>query len=116
MALKLKWRVDPVPTGRYRSFEKRGWPSAEYENQDAAVALYCKNEYCPADVKTGDHAPITIRVAQWRPKEERAKKGAFTWRQFKKQAKTLKEAKELAKAFLEAHPEFHPNQIEEQTK
>lgn len=24
---KFKWMVDAMPTGRYRSFQKRGWPS-----------------------------------------------------------------------------------------
>lgn len=38
---KLKWRVDPAPTGPYRSFSKRAWPSADYPN--GATAGYIIN-------------------------------------------------------------------------
>ncbi len=30
MKIKLKWKVDPIPTGQWSSFQKRAWPSAEH--------------------------------------------------------------------------------------
>ena len=32
--VKLHWQVAPSPTGRYRSFDKRGWPTAYYGKGD----------------------------------------------------------------------------------
>jgi len=36
---KLVWRVGSEPTGRYRSFEKREWPSATF-GKDGDLAVY----------------------------------------------------------------------------
>ncbi|AKA61019.1 hypothetical protein AVU33_gp66 [Enterobacteria phage JenP2] len=32
--IKLKWYVDPEPTGPYRSFQRRGWPTCYNGNPD----------------------------------------------------------------------------------
>jgi hypothetical protein len=37
--MKHTWKVSDNPTGRYRSFERRGWPTAEYENGDNAARI-----------------------------------------------------------------------------
>lgn len=97
--MTLKWKVQPAPTGRHRSFEKRGWPRADYVNGDCAVMIYCNDNYYPSDAKAGTHSELTICVADhsvnpWR------------WRTLVKRAKTLAEAKELAVEFLKQHPEF----------
>lgn len=101
-ALRLVWSVAPAPTGRYRSFERRGWPSAEYSDGNMAATLYCDNDYAPLDVKTGNHSEITIRVADH-------SQTPWQWRTLKARGRTLKEAKEYAKYFLATHQEFQPN-------
>ncbi len=94
----LKWTVSPVPTGRYRSFEHRSWPTADYSDTgETAVALYSDRDYSSRDKET---AQITICVADWR--QDRG----FTWRTLKTRATGLTEAKRLATDFLTAHPEL----------
>jgi hypothetical protein len=106
--IKLKWHVQPAPTGHYRSFESRGFPDADYANLPkalAAVSLSCKDEYIPSDVKIGKHSEITIHIAFW----HEDKKG-FDWKQLKSKAKTLKEAKEIAENFINAYPQVQPKE------
>ncbi len=104
----LKWRVDPEAVGRYRSFERRGWPTAEYPNGDIAACIECADEYVPAFVREGKHAPLTVFVAAWRTDpEERKQKGAFGWRKLTKQFATLKEAQTATAQCLSEHPELH---------
>ena len=109
----LKWRVAPNPTGRYRSFEHRPWPGADYAvGGHTAVAIYCgevhhaeyDTEYTPERARTGEHAPLVVRIAlydrpQWR------------WVTLKQRAFTLDEAKALAEKFLTDHPELRPPEL-----
>jgi hypothetical protein len=61
---KVVWHVAPVPTGRYRSFERRGWPTANYGKHGLiAASISCDDEYYPSDVREGKHAPLTVRIA-----------------------------------------------------
>jgi len=107
---KIKWHVDSEPTGRYRSFERRGWPSADYANGDVAARIECPDEYHPRDVREGKHAPLTVFVSAWRPEgsEERKQKGAFGWRKLTQQFATLKEAQAATAKIIDEHPELHP--------
>jgi hypothetical protein len=102
--MKLKWKVAEAPTGRYRSFEKRGWPSAYYvdNGNNAAVAIYCEDEYRPENVKIGKHAVLEVRIADWSVEH------AFKWRTLKQRFATLQEAKETVTKFLEANPKYWP--------
>lgn len=106
--VKLKWYVQPAPTGRYRSFERRGFPSADYANlpkELAAVRLHCKDCYIPSDVKIGNHSEIVISIAFWHEDTQ-----GFDWKQLKTKAKTLKEAKELAEDFINKYPHIQPKE------
>ena len=108
-AAKIRWKVDSAPTGRYRSFDRRGWPSAEYANGDIAAMIQCPDEYIPSNVKEGKHAPLTVLVADWnRNAEERKAKGAFGWRKLKGTFATLKEAQAATAKIIDEHPELHP--------
>ena len=100
MSKKLKWRVSPAPTGRYRSFERRGWPSADL-GERSMVTLYCEDEYVPADIRSGNHGPIKVHVAN-----RHTDRPQFTWRTLKQRATTLAEAKELAQDFFDRNPKF----------
>lgn len=95
---KIKWRVQPAPTGRYRSFDRRGWPTAEYEDGSYCASIYCEDEYVPARVKTGDHRPLTLMI--------RDRSTDPQWKRVRasKQFTTLEEAKAALAKILVAHP------------
>lgn len=97
--MKLKWKVEDAPTGQYRSFAKRGWPSAYLPDGRPAFSISCDDAYEPRRVRDGDHAELKINVADW---SEEA--GTFVWKTIKRRAATLAEAKEIAAKFLEQSP------------
>ena len=104
--IKLKWKVSEKPTGRYRSFSRRSWPDAWYENGDIAASIICESEYVLANVKIGNHKALRIRIADHAMKP-------WLWRTLMQRAHTLKEAKELVKEFLNEHPSYTPMEIHE---
>ena len=105
--MKLKWTVGEVPTGKYRCFEKRGWPWATYPDGNMAAHIYCKDAYEPRLVKEGKHGPLVVAIADYNVVDVKTQ-GKFVWRKFQPQAITLNEAKEFAKGVIEARPEIHP--------
>lgn len=96
----LIWRVDPKPTGSYRSFIQRGWPSAAHAASDnPAVSIRSESRYVPQNVKSGRHEPLHVFIAvplgntfDWR----RLKAGPFA---------TLHDAKQAAQGHFTSHPE-----------
>ena len=86
-------------TGPYRSFSHRGWPTATVGDK-VVGHVTCEDEYVPRQVREGRHKPLRVRVADYRQDGP-----GFTWRRLKQEASTLDEAKEIFRAFLEAHPE-----------
>lgn len=100
--MKIIWKVRPAPTGRYRSFEKRGWPDAEYEDGQPAASVSCEDDYIPRDVKTGHHRELTVRIADY------SEKPVWGWKRLKKRFATLQEAKEIVPIFLKQYPNFVP--------
>lgn len=107
--MKVKWKVQPEPTGRYRSFESRGWPFAEDEKERPLAHIYSKeNEsYCPKDVKTGNHGPLVLHVAKYSDCAH-----SFTWRRIKAEYKTVQECKDAFAKFVEDHPGYFENKVE----
>lgn len=103
MKVKLKWKVDPPPTGRFRCFVKRGWPSATYPDGSSAAYICSTEAYHGSYAQKGVELafPLTIRIAFHHPEEEWDEKGAFTWRTMKVRAYSLEEAKTLAQTFIE---------------
>jgi hypothetical protein len=115
MSIKLVWRVCEPPVGRYRSFERRGWPTASYNTDGGPIAarIECEDEYVPSKVRTGDHAELSVYVAQWSRTEEDWKRyGGLVWRRLKKRAATLQEAKRLAESAIKAHPNMIPKEVQ----
>lgn len=92
---KLKWRVGEKPTGRYKSFQKRSWPSAEYPDGKMAVMLYAANGegYWPNLAET---STIEIRVADYQG-------NGFCWMILKRQVVGVKQAKLVAQEFVDKH-------------
>ena len=109
--MKLKWQVAPKPTGAFRSFERRGWPSATW-NGYAAVQLTCDEEYVPSIARLCKHLEITIMVAQHNIREKEPEGPAFRWRTLKKRASSLDEAKEMAEDFLNRNLYFMPKEAQ----
>lgn len=109
---KIKWVVSEASTGRYRSFERRSWPSAHYndEQEIPCASIHCEDEYRPAQAKSGEHNPLEIRIA------DHSASPSWTWRKLKARAATLDEAKALVKNFLEQHQEMMPEAFRDQAK
>jgi hypothetical protein len=100
--IKFVWRVDPPPTGQFRSFERRAWPSAEV-NGNPALRIECEanDGYTPARARGEEpHGLLSVRVADYRNGEQ------FRWRTLKQDFSTLSEAKAAGEAFLRKYPDF----------
>jgi hypothetical protein len=65
--------------------------------------------YCPRDVKTGNHPPLKLRYI------ERGETGQeFRWRRVSDvEFKTIEDAKNFAREWLEDHPEMVPYELRE---
>ena len=109
MAL-IKWKVDEEPTGRYRSFDKRGWPNASYKDKEESPAarIRCEDEYIPANVKTENHKPLKVYVADWSNRERDPKGTAFIWLKVKGEFVTLKQAKDAAEKIINKYEYLRP--------
>lgn len=107
-APKLTWRVQPAPTGRYSSFQRRGWPSASWPDGRVAAYIDCEDDYTPGRARGArPHAPLRVRIADWscRTTDGRV---TFEWRLLVKRCATLPEAKALAQRALAQRPQFFP--------
>ena len=93
---KIKWVVDPPPTGQYQSFHTRGWPTGENHQGQSMFHVQCGVEYEPCRVREGDHPPLRLRVAV--PNDD-PDKGAWNWRLLKGEFKTLGDLKKFAEEF-----------------
>lgn len=106
---KLFWKVAAHPSGPYASFERRGWPTAYYSNGDPAAILMCEEDYIPANVKKGNHAPISIAVADWSNRDRNgADAAAFVYKKLKQQFHLIEDAKAAAERALDQHIQFQP--------
>lgn len=100
--IKIIWKVGEVPTGKYRSFFTRSWPSASLENGDAIGLIECVDHYEPSKVQNGSHAELVLKIAdRSNPTPET---GAFVWRKAKARFKSLNEAKSALVKILEKNP------------
>jgi len=106
---KLVWRVQPAPTGPYRSFEARGWPMAHFDSKDGppAAMLRAAYEYAGSFARQED-VGFDIKVEVANPNGN-----SFDWRPLKKRVRSIKEAKKLVNAFYKAHPEFIRGGVDE---
>lgn len=105
--MKIVWKVAEAPTGRYRSFERRGWPTAYYGSTEGKPAAFldCDDQYVPASVRAGAHALIKVVVLHHNHPEANG-----SWKRFvmKERAVTLDRAKEMVAEFLNAHEDWWP--------
>lgn len=88
-----KWRVAPAPTGRFSSFEKRAFPSADYANGMTCAMIHSAESYEPSTHKDADNLELKVLIAVWG-------EYSFEWRALKKRATSIAQAKEMVKKFL----------------
>ena len=103
MAVKLKWRVGEKPTGPYRSFHQRSWPTAWYGPDDQLVAaLDCEDGrgYWPNEAET---AVLIVRVFDYRDGAVGRKSA-----QLKGRPVGVKAAKALVQRFFEINSDWLP--------
>lgn len=100
---KYKWKVEEAPKGPYSSFQSRGWPGAIYQNerQDLCGDIQCKDDYTPFRAKSGQHAPLTVRICDHSV-------SPFKWRTLKSEHANLEQAKAALTGFIEANPNVLP--------
>lgn len=105
----LKWKNGASPSGPYRSFQKRAWPSATDQQGNTAAHLDCDASYNASLAEDSGQYDITVRVADWtndnngRPDPT---KSAFEWRRLTKTFKNVKDAKKAAEDILTKNPHF----------
>ena len=103
MSDRYYWKVNPEPTGRYRSFHKRSWPDAWWKvGERIAASIECPDDYVPRHAKSGNHAPLRVRVADY------SQGSSFTWRTMRGEYATLADAKAALARLLELRPELEP--------
>jgi hypothetical protein len=98
---KIKWKVDSVPTGMYRSFARRSWPTADYPSGQIAALITCSDEYEPRNVRAGNHGPLIVRVADYSVQP-------WKWRKMVSTFRTLPEAKAGFAKLLVKYPSLSP--------
>lgn len=106
--MKIVWHIDPKPTGKYRSFAHRRWPSAYNLDANGDVIALLRaaddSDYVPSLRET---TTLVVRVADYyNPEVE----GSFTWRQLKGRPVGFKAAKKLVDAFYKAEPHRKPKE------
>jgi hypothetical protein len=101
--MKLKWKVSASPTGEYRSFQHRSWPTAEVIGVTVAQIL-CDDDYTPARSRSEDrHGELTVMVAN-------RNECPWKWRRMKARFTTLSDAKAATQQFFDAHLEWLPKE------
>lgn len=105
--MKLIWRVGEEPTGRFRSFDRRAWPTAYYGSAEGkpAAFIYSDTSYSGSVVKSGRHEPLKVRVLHHNHPDN-----PESWKVvvLKAEFATLKDAKEAVAKFLESHLDWVP--------
>ena len=105
--MKIKWTVSPAPTGPYRSFQTRSWPSATVNNQTAfCIHSVSGRQYHAQAAITPVASDLRVHVAVWRKQKDNPDQEArtFDWRVLKGSWDTLTEVQDYVKGFLERNP------------
>lgn len=103
--MKLKWKVQPAPTGRYRSFDKRGWPQLLTPSDRVAAFIDCEDSYYPPWVREGRHKELSVIIYDHTNGMQQRKTRRLVAR-----FANLDEAKKAAETFLAAHVDFLPKE------
>lgn len=101
----IKWKVAEAPTGQFRSFAHRCWPTASYPGDKIAAQILCNDSYSAFTVRSGSHEPLKVMVADY------SVSPSWQWRVMKARFSTLDEAKAAVLSFVEKHPEMRPEDL-----
>lgn len=106
---KIKWVAQPKPTGPYRSFSQRGWPTGYYkEGSEPAFQIRCVDPYIPRNVKTHDHAELELWIADYRPREGQSPTG-WQWKKMKQMYFSIESIKHALPVILEFNHDLMPS-------
>lgn len=97
---KFTWKVAEAPTGRYRSFQNRMWPAAQYVDGKPAAQLYAISRE-PYHAGIRETTTLVIRVADHSVTP-------WQWRQLAARPVGVNTAKALFAKFLLANPHMMP--------
>lgn len=102
--MKLKWKIGEKPTGRYRSFQQRSWPSADYEDGTYAGCLFPVEPRLSYHVRIAETTELRVHIALHNT-------GSPGWGavRLKQTFVGVTAAKQALSDYLDAHPEAWPN-------
>lgn len=105
--MKLKWYVDPAPTGPYRTFQRRGWPQCFSGNPDKED---CELLATIVNLDGDSYDPYYARAITLRLKVRIHFKAAGKEHSglSKEQFSSIAEAKAWLKTFYKTNPKFYP--------
>lgn len=102
MTALIQWEVCPKPTGPYRTFRKRGWPSGFAKSlPHIRFLIDCEDAYEPHLVRTGRHKELTLSV------DIPNRISGYRIAKFKTRFSTLKEAQAAAEKYWAARQSFY---------
>lgn len=101
--LPIKWKVAEKPTGRYRAFAYRSWPTATY-GETMVAALYVDSKpsmYLSTSYSAGisESTPLIVHIADHRGDK-------WEWRRLKGRPVGVTAAKKLVDEFFKQNPDF----------
>lgn len=97
-----KWRVQPAPTGPYRSFETRGWPQLFASDETLLATILGPSDYTAQEAKRDDLV-LTVRIYDYSQGAQNRKT-----RISKQTFRTMQEAKNLVARMFARHPDWLP--------
>lgn len=106
--IKIKWKVQEKPTGRYRSFANRSWPTASYIDNDGAHAGHLASV---SGIGYTRSMAETTELEVWVATRSHRSDQGFNNRRMTKRAIGLTAAKEQLEQYLNAHPEDWPVEL-----
>lgn len=105
---KYKWKVDPIGTGPFASFQSRAWPTLEsYDDGEEYDAGFIKSDisYSPRDAQRTD-LKLRVVIYDWeKPQERKTRVSRLLFTNLKD-----------AKAYLEKLVGLYPNFVRDSSK
>lgn len=112
MDIKITWKVSDKPTGRYRSFEHRSWPSAAFPDGQYCAIVECADDYTPARAREEHpHAPLVLRIAKFYTSDEGIER--WKWVKAKQVFDTMDQVKAAVCMLYNKYPELRPKKYAE---
>lgn len=104
--MKIRWKVAEKPTGRYKSFQDRGWPTCEDDkgNPIAMIRHINKASYTPHLAEHNDKPDLQLMIA-YRADQETS----FTWKGLTGRFRTVKQCKQALTEFIKKYPHYFIN-------